>query len=170
MAGLGECCSHIAGTLFAVESAVSIANSKSCTDIHQSWHNCLLPKTLQFKRACEIDFGEPATKRRKQFDAPRASATAKSEPTTVVDNTSDDALSFYSTLHEAGGNSVVLSAVRRYAVNFAPKSIQLQLPAPLSNAYKPEHLKFDYYDVMEMSHNILCNMNLSSEQVRGIFK
>ena len=69
MAGLGECCSHVSGTLFALESAVSITNSKSCTDTQQSWHNCLLPKALQFKRACEIDFGQPETKCRKEFES-----------------------------------------------------------------------------------------------------
>ena len=33
MAGLGECCSHAAGTLFACESAVNILKNKTCTDL-----------------------------------------------------------------------------------------------------------------------------------------
>jgi len=170
MAGLGECCSHIAGTLFALESAVSIANNKSCTDIQQSWHRCLLPKALQFKRACEIDFAEPATKRRKvSFATSTTSCSSKFKyASRRVDGniTSEKAKKLYSALHASGGNSVVLSAIDEYSDNYAPKSIEL--PGPLSNLYKPEHLEMNFFDVLEISHNVFHSMNFTSAQVNRL--
>ena len=69
MAGLGECCSHVAGTLFACESAVSILKNKSCTDVKQNWHQCALQPSLQFRRVCDLDFSNPATKKKETFTA-----------------------------------------------------------------------------------------------------
>ncbi|XP_075534465.1 uncharacterized protein LOC142568347 [Dermacentor variabilis] len=55
MAGVGEACSHVAATLFAVETAVRLRDSTTCTEKKNTW----LPAhswNVEFRRPREIDF------------------------------------------------------------------------------------------------------------------
>ena len=56
MAGLGECCSHIASVLFYTELKNRLHGNLSCTDIKCSW---IIPsgiKEASFSRTCDIVF------------------------------------------------------------------------------------------------------------------
>ena len=170
MAGLGECCSHVAGTLFALESAIAIARNKSCTDEQQQWHSCSLPKTLQFKRGCDIDFAQPETKRRKSLTECDSSTVGQTKNTGISTLPPADYESFYAALHGAEPKTIVLSAIKEYSECFAPKTMTFNLPKPLSNLYKSNHLNLDYYEVLKVSQKILCNMNLNNSQVSQLWK
>ncbi|KAK3884699.1 hypothetical protein Pcinc_011019 [Petrolisthes cinctipes] len=66
VAGLGEACSHVAATMFAVESGANWTKKESCTSQPCGW---VLPSCSSFKSAplAKIDFTSPATKY-KNFD------------------------------------------------------------------------------------------------------
>lgn len=64
MAGVGEACSHVATALFAVETAVRLRDSVTCTGKKNEW----LPphsRNAEFKRLREIDFSSAKMKKRK---------------------------------------------------------------------------------------------------------
>ena len=62
MAGLGECCSHVAATLFYMETVARIANGKTCTSLPCSWLKPAASNT--YKEISKIDFTSPARKRK----------------------------------------------------------------------------------------------------------
>ena len=64
MAGLEESCRDVAAVLFALDAAVRIRSSKSCTDEKAYW---LSPSSLNkapYSIVGEIDFTSPKSKRK----------------------------------------------------------------------------------------------------------
>jgi len=68
MAGLGEACSHIAATVFAVASIVlrRIQDNPACTSMPCQWTEPSLQtlKKVEYKRGCDIAFTEAKRKKR----------------------------------------------------------------------------------------------------------
>ncbi|XP_064479141.1 uncharacterized protein LOC135392355 [Ornithodoros turicata] len=63
MAGAGEACSHVGAMLFAVETAVRLRDSRTCTEKSNAW----LPAqrlTTAFKRLRDIDFSSSKMKKK----------------------------------------------------------------------------------------------------------
>ncbi|KAL3886388.1 hypothetical protein ACJMK2_026386 [Sinanodonta woodiana] len=63
MAGLGECCNHVAAVLFALETGAKICKEATATDIPAYW---MLPPSAKFetpyKRIKDMDFQSALTK------------------------------------------------------------------------------------------------------------
>ena len=70
MAGLGECCSHVAATLFYMETVARIANGKTCTSLPCSW----LKPPVSNKEISKIDFTSPARKKKNTYPTTTTSA------------------------------------------------------------------------------------------------
>ncbi|KAG0416851.1 hypothetical protein HPB47_006078 [Ixodes persulcatus] len=66
VAEAGEACSHIGATLFAVETAVRLRNSRTCTKKENVWLPAHSPGT-QYKRLRDIDFSS-SKRKEKQMD------------------------------------------------------------------------------------------------------
>ncbi|XP_049522544.1 uncharacterized protein LOC125945034 [Dermacentor silvarum] len=66
-AGAGEACSHVGATLFAVETAMGIRDSATCTDKSNVWLPAHSPMT-EFKRLQDIDFSSCKAKKKKRMD------------------------------------------------------------------------------------------------------
>lgn len=78
MAGVGEACSHVAATLFAIETAVRLRDSVTCTEKKNQW----LPphiRNAEFKRLREIDFSS-AKMKKKKMDSNTNSSYAEEAP------------------------------------------------------------------------------------------
>ena len=69
MAGLDECCTHVAATLFYVDSTIRIRDAKTCTGEKAHW---LLPASLvdvPYKPIKDLDFTSSKTMKQKHDTA-----------------------------------------------------------------------------------------------------
>ena len=101
-----------------------------------------MPASLQFKHICDIDFYQSIAKRKKTSMVYSTPTQSKLHYQIANANDADE---FYAKLHAAGGSSVVLAGVQKYAHLYQSK--QFHLPAPLSNLFSPHNLKLDYFDI-----------------------
>ncbi|XP_049520315.1 uncharacterized protein LOC125944158 [Dermacentor silvarum] len=79
MAGAGEACSHVGATLFAVETAVRIRDSATCTDKSNVWLPAHSPMT-EFKRLQDIDFSSSKAKKKEWAPSTSILQTPVSHP------------------------------------------------------------------------------------------
>ena len=68
MAGLGECCSHIASLLFYVECWTRIHGKLACTEVKCAWLLSSNVKDIRYSKAEDINFTS-ATKLKSDLDA-----------------------------------------------------------------------------------------------------
>ncbi|KAK3889998.1 hypothetical protein Pcinc_006047 [Petrolisthes cinctipes] len=110
VAGLGEACSHVAATMFAVESGANWSKKESCTPQPCGW---VLPSCSSFKSAplAKIDFTSPATKY-KNFDKQELHPSSCATPRTKKQLVSMEARQkFLETLKNSGIKSASLSLI-----------------------------------------------------------
>lgn len=161
MAGLGESCSHIAATLFAVEAAVKIAKETSCTSLPCAWSNTSGAK-IDYAEGCNIDFTSP---QRKKVKLLRTVSPATSTSRDIPLPTSDDKQSLYDSIHATGVKSAVLSLVPKYSKTFIPKAVALGLPASLPELYRETFEQLTRQELHDKCEEVFTTLQVSQEQV-----
>lgn len=133
MAGLGECCGHVAATLFALMAASDHRQSISCTSKPCSWSGVGVSsiKTVEPKKGKDMLFR--SLKRTKMSDGcseceiSRMSAEEESEMFAALAQTENT--------EEKPTKAAILAIIPGHAERYQPRSCEL--PPPLSQLYDP---------------------------------
>ncbi len=162
MAGLSEVCSHIAATLFAMESAIRHVQSKSCTSGPRQWgQNPVKGGAELFARASEINFSNP---NKRKSTEPTAGTSQQKIVSPVTD---EERETFYDSLAKSGVKCGILSILPKYAASFTPKSVLLKLPPPLTSMYSPDNRRLSYTDLIAKCEEILSErIHIDQTQVK----
>lgn len=136
MAGLDECCSHIAAVLFALETSARIRKEATVTDSPAYW---MYPSSEKldapYKRIRDMDF-QSAVKKRKECDAkPQPTTSSRSD---ISSPTKHEESMFLKELNAVMPNSAILSLTDVFSENFVPKSVTKDWPQDLSELYDSE--------------------------------
>lgn len=122
MAGAGEACSHVGATLFAVETAVRIRDSATCTGKSNVWLPAYNP-TTEFKRLQDIDFSSSKAKKKRMdtihIDSPNTHQPSRPVPK-VPAPTPDELERCYAAIKESGANPALFMVNAKYSSNFHP--------------------------------------------------
>ena len=179
MAGLGEACSHIAATLFAVASIVlrRIQDNPTCTSMPCQWTEPSLQtlKKVEYKRGCDIAFIE--AKRKKRAEQQQNNIPALSTP--AVNNR---ALSeaqkneLYKALYESEkfedekrkSKSAILSIVPAYSDGHIPKQMSRNLPPSMLSLYKPDHSSKRLKDLVALAEETLQSLTISDDHIKAV--
>ncbi|XP_049524012.1 uncharacterized protein LOC125945767 [Dermacentor silvarum] len=147
MASTGETCSHVGACLFAVETAVRIRNSVSCTQKNNIWLPAYVEK-VQFKRLRDIDFTS-SRGRKQKIDGTRAEGQQKKKRLEIPSPSPQELKELYDGIAKDGSIVPALFSVHkdRYDVFQEP----LQKPAAhLRNLFRDDALG-DSYEVVSNS-------------------
>ena len=108
MAGLSEACSHVGALLFAVEAAVRIRISVTCTQEKSKWIMPGYVKQVPYIPVCEMDFSSAKTRHKKLTENLEASAVSSANPV-IPAPSSQEQLEFFRNIAAGFGKSSVLS-------------------------------------------------------------
>ena len=176
MAGLGECCSHVASVLFYLEVWTKLNGKLACTQVKCTW---ILPtyvkqvdyapvKNINFTsaRKLKIDLdksieeldptnlpGSPPVQQQRQ---PSIKPSAK-RPST------EELKQFFSSLNEYQSKPVCLSLVQPYSTNFISKTRGIK---PVRDLFDPKYLDFNYAEILKECHKV--ELNISNTEIRLI--
>ncbi|XP_060771536.1 uncharacterized protein LOC132882266 [Neoarius graeffei] len=171
--GLGEVCSHVAATLFALESAVKHLKSRTCTDGPRQWgqsSDVTGGRTI-FSSGCNIDFTSPERKRKQACmescnSGPPPSKSKKTSSIPLM--TQDEKENFLKRLSKSGTKSARLSLEAGFNDSFTPRTLQLNLPKPLSELYDPVHLGLSYPDLLLECEAAFQALNIDENQASSV--
>lgn len=121
MAGAGEACSHVGATLFAMETAVRIRESQTCTQKTNVWLPAHRSGT-EYKRLRDIDFASSKKKKSRMDALPempfdeqvRTGAPALPPPT------AEELGTFYSSIDDGGLPPAIFMVLPEYSDRFVP--------------------------------------------------
>lgn len=172
MAGLGECCSHVAATLFYMDTATKIVKAQTCTSIPCAWLKPSASK-IEYSRIAGIDFTSPVTKR-KARDAdmcetgrkPKSGRSYRPTPPSTGP-TEEERSIFYEKLYKTGVRAVVLSVVEKYSDAFFPQPSMPDLPQCLDSLFEKDNLQLDLTDLLRKSYEVMDHMCITKEQVNS---
>ena len=172
MAGLGEACSHVAATLFYLETASRLDGTSSCTREQCRWVIPGYQKEIPYLPAKKIDFSSPKTKKRTietALQSPASTSLPTNTPVTVPSMSSqptdNELISFYDSLSQCGTRPAILSLISKHADGYVPKSDQCDLPKPLSSFWNPSFVGLPYDRLLEIcsSFSIFISQSMAAE-------
>ena len=79
--------------------------------------------------------------------------------------TPKDVKDLYKKLHESGVKCAILALVPEYADNYIPKTVQLNMPKPLTKLLRPKYGKLSYIELIEECKNVFAELRIDHEQV-----
>ncbi|XP_057693346.1 uncharacterized protein LOC130916556 [Corythoichthys intestinalis] len=164
MAGLGETCSHVTADMFAVETAVKMKNDTTSTFVACSWLPPSQNQNIEYAISSDIDFTSPAAKKRKCAGESVKSVT----PGKQVLPPPQDYTDFYRKLHSSGVKPVVLSVLPDYCEEFVPKTVNLDLPKPMSSLFMETHVSKSLDELTVEASTIMTNMKIDDSQISAI--
>ncbi|KAM7287288.1 uncharacterized protein ISCGN_030979 [Ixodes scapularis] len=163
MAGAGEACSHIGATLFAVETAVRLRNSRTCTEKENVWLPAHSPGT-QYKRLRDIDFSS-SKRKKKQMDGIHQRLNAEvvppSHPVVPPAPTEEELRMFHSRLSDAGAVPALFMVHPQYSGRFEPPC--RREPSLLRNLLCAEARSEDLPALVSRADKVLAELVVSEE-------
>ena len=163
MAGFGECCSHIASLLWAMESAVRSRESLTVTKKKAYWAMPTSVKEVPYAPIKKIKFqGKKASKADliKTHPGPSSSSSNSSfthglslspSKCAVSVPSSDEMSKLYEALASCPSSPAILALVDPHYKKYIPKSLDEDLPSCLMNLYEPDNRTLNYNDLMEVA-------------------
>ncbi|KAJ4939864.1 hypothetical protein JOQ06_029300 [Pogonophryne albipinna] len=159
MAGLGEVCSHAAALMFIVLAAVERRENQTCTEKPCTWT-------------------QPSTKMVKYDEVSNIFAIKEQVQTMVQTEdlfqhmrpSADDFKLFCEQLHQSEEQetkpkkSAILSVIEGHSHRYTPKTVQLDLPTPLTSLYQSSRLVLDLPALLEEGAKVFDELNLTPEQ------
>lgn len=155
MAGLDECCSHVAAVLFTLESATKAKREASVTDSPAYW---MFPTgarlDVPYKRLKEMDMQSAAKKRKMSLtDSDCQQHQNDIEETDFLNNipspTKHEEDKFLEDLHNCLPTSAVLSLSEKFSENFIPKTRLNAWPVDLGKLYQSANASLTYEDLVK---------------------
>lgn len=174
MVGLGECCSHVASVLWAIEAGVRIRDSMTVTQKKAYWVMPSAMKDVPYAPVKCIDFigkkrsftalqSSQLVSGNKPLRSPSPTPRSSKSPTPAFeDATDEETKTFFASLSTCSTKPAILSLVEPYASKYVPQSLDEGLPLCLSELYKPECLCMNYGDLLKMSES--CELSVSEEE------
>ena len=178
MAGLGECCSHIASVLFYLEVWTRLNGKLACTQVKCTW---LLPsavKHLEYARVEDINFSS-AKKLKSDLDKSiesvnssniEPSAAAQIPEHTPAENKSavkrpleEKLQAFYKSLSECIIKPVGLSLIPPYSESFISKTRDIK---SIPDLYEKKYLDLPYTELLKECYKV--DLELTDEQINTI--
>ncbi|CAM4623379.1 unnamed protein product [Leuciscus chuanchicus] len=156
-AGLGEACSHAAALMYAVLAAVNLKDGLSSTEMPYAW---VLPsKTgkVQYEEISNISFM-------------KKTVTYSPLPSIPVP-TEEEYMEFYQKLYECDvqeestKGTAILSVIEGHSHKYKPKTLQLNLPEPLSKLYSKAKLHADFASLLVESESIFDNLQITEQEM-----
>ncbi|CAN7941855.1 unnamed protein product [Ixodes pacificus] len=170
MAGAGEACSHIGATLFTVETAVRLRNSRTCTEKENVWLPAHSPGT-QYKWLRDIDFSSSKRKKR-QMDGINQRLNAEvvppSHPVVPHAPTEEELRIFHSRLSGAGAVPALFMVHPQYSGRFEPPC--RREPSLLRNLLCAEARSEDLPALVSRTDKVLAELVVSEEMVTNVEK
>lgn len=170
MAGLGEACSHIGATLFAVETAVRIRDARTCTEKTNMWlpaHN----SRAQYKRLKDIDFSS-SQRKKKQMESmdPDSNAvdTNRTEARLPVPPppTEEEQKQFYANVAQSGIRPALFMVTPEYSALFQPP--RQREPQLLRNLACAEACSEDLPALITRAEKFLAELTVNEEMVEHV--
>eukprot|EP00794_Sanderia_malayensis_P014628 gene14628-16147_t len=171
MAGLGECCSHIASVLFYIEVWTRLNGKLACTQVKCTW---ILPsfvkqidyaevKDIIFKSSkklkAEMEKSIAGVSLKKQEEGRKLKGEEAAKPSRVE---LDD---FYSSLNECKVKPVILSLVKPYQKCFVSKTRGLK---SIKDLFNEKYMKMGYHDLLRECHKV--KLDITEDHVNIIEK
>ncbi|XP_049267436.1 uncharacterized protein LOC125756588 [Rhipicephalus sanguineus] len=169
MAGAGEACSHIGATLFAMETAVRIRESRTCTQKANVWLPAHRSGT-EYKRLKEIDFASSKRKKTRMDSIPKIpleeQQPAVTQASALPPPTEEELKSFYASIDDGGAPPAIFMVLPEYSDRFvAPKTNKPpNLRQLLCNEAKSENLP----ELLERAKNVLPELAITEEMVHHV--
>ena len=167
MAGLGECCSHVASLLWAVECGVRYRESLTVTQRPAYWAMPSGIRDIHYAPVRKIDFrGKQASLMKLASDsAPTQPETSASMVCDAdVHSPSEDQLcQLFSALAASSSKPAILAVVEPHCDSYVPSSLSEGLPIVLSTLYNPDFLSLNYSELLAKASE--CVISVTQEQV-----
>lgn len=163
MAGLSEACSHVGALLFAVEAAVRIRTSVTCTQEKSKWIMPGYVKQVPYIPVCEMDFSSAKTRHKKLTENLDSSPVSSANPA-IPAPSNEEQLEFFRNIAAGFGKSSVLSLVPNLNKAFIHKNTNL--PKSLSHLFHEDNIALSYEDLMSKCSGV--SVNLSETDCKNI--
>ena len=189
MAGLGECCSHVASVLFYLEVSARLNDKLACTQVKCSW---LLPtavKHVGYLRVKDIDFSS-AKKMKSDLDKSIESLDPADDTFTVaaftrcstpvsnktklgsrnsclvdIKSSLEELDDFCKTLSDCKIKPVCLSLEEPYADSFISQTRDI---TSILDLFDPKYLELDYIALLKECHHV--RIDITDEHIKLIEK
>ena len=167
MAGLDECCSHVAAVLFTLESATKARSQASVTDAPAYWMFPTGPRLdTPYKRVKEMDL-QSATKKRKMSESdcqpPENNVEEVNFLETIPSPTKHEEDNFLEELNKCLPTSAVLSLSDKFSENFVPKTQLECWPVDLGTLYQSANAGLEYDELMKKCE--LTDISVSQTEI-----
>ena len=167
MAGLGECCTHIASILFYIELWNRFTESQSCTQKQCSWIIPTGVPTIEYKQVKDIDF-KSALKLKQEIEQhidgqiptkvkdarPVLASVADISPSEIDLNTLFDKLS------DCQHTASILSLSKKHSALFLPESQHIK---KITDLFDEKLLECNYLDLLNTCEN--TEISISDEDI-----
>ncbi|XP_034096269.1 uncharacterized protein LOC117562534 [Gymnodraco acuticeps] len=156
MAVLGEVCSHAAALMFTVVAAVEKRENQTCTEKPCTWTQPST-KMAKYDEVSNIFAIKEQVQTEDLFQHMRPSAA--------------DFKLFCEQLHQSEEQetkpkkSAILSVIEGHSHRYTPKTVQLDLPTPLTSLYQSSRLVLDLPALLEEGAKVFEELNLTPEQM-----
>ncbi|XP_060085336.1 uncharacterized protein LOC132564723 [Ylistrum balloti] len=156
MAGLGECCTHVAALLYSIEATVLVRNSRTVTEEKAYW----LPASVKganYKTLKEIDFTSARTKKKtldNQLAGTPVTPRSQQELREVHPPTEEELTGFLQRLSATGARSVILSVKAPFQKEFIPTPVSANFPLILTDLFNKELLSAGFSEIMIKCKNL----------------
>lgn len=165
MAGLGECCSHTAAVLFALETAARLRGEATVTDTSAYWK---FPSATRFDspyvRIKDMDLQSANKKRKTMVEVTKPNPEVSTTTNNVPSPTKAEENDFFRKLSCVMPKASVLSLTEGYSDKFVPKSASKDWPKDLSTIYDSKIDSSDYDKILTHCDDI--NIEVTQEQVK----
>ncbi|XP_037526915.1 uncharacterized protein LOC119404478 [Rhipicephalus sanguineus] len=166
MAGVGEACSHVAATLFAIETAVRLRDSVTCTEKKNGW----LPphsRNAEFKRLREIDFSSAKMKKRKMDNITNSTCAEEAPPPPPIPApTNAEIQQCFAAIAKSGVKPALFMLHEEYSALFPPP--QKKEPVLLRSLMCEEATSEDLSALVQRAEAFLKEMVVTEEMVRHV--
>nr|XP_054928796.1 uncharacterized protein LOC129385755 [Dermacentor andersoni] len=170
MAGVGEACSHVAATLFAIETAVRLRDSVTCTEKKNTW----LPahsRNVEFRRLREIDFSSSKAKKKKMDNIINSTITAHVTPSShrllsIPAATDAELEQCFSAIADAGVTPALFTLHEKYSSLFHPP--RAKEPLLLRTLMCEEAASEDLPALVSRAEEFLKEMVITEDMVQHV--
>ena len=171
MAGVGEACSHIGATLFALATTIELLQKTTCTSTPCEWLRPSAQK-IEYAQGSDIEFISPKRKLKRVRCTTPVCERACKEPTgaSLVPPTAAETTSFYDALAACDTRCSVLSVISPYCEAYIPRAVTRKLPSPLPDTFLDENFvqANDFCALKTKCAATFASMSITSEEATAI--
>lgn len=173
MAGLGETCSHVASTLWAVEAGVRLRDLMTVTQKKAYWVIPNKVKDVPYSPVRDIHFigkkksetimsslSSPSPSLSSSISSPshtnsspshHSLSSGEEDAPAVPHPSHSDMTDFYEGLVSLSSKPAILSLIEPHSSNYVPDLLDDELPLCLSGLLKHEYMKYSYSALLKLS-------------------